>query len=171
MGLEDCWYCRLDGDRTGQTQEEQSSLFYSPMYTLYLSSAGYWKSLMNKTRVQTVSSVFPRLTTAERLQKLSDCTTHPPLVRWAITQDRCQQLHLPIPLNRTVPTTINPSLHSHKNCLCLCPDHNTGSCISPYLLVLLLSFFCPLSISQSFHERDHHHGPLPLTQGQSPYLR
>lgn len=90
---------------------------------------------------------------------------HLPPARCALTQDRCQQLHLPIPLNRTVPTTINPPLHSHKNCLCLCPDHNTSSCISHYLLFLSLSCFCPLSISHCFHYR--HDGLLPLTQGQS----
>lgn len=105
---------------------------------------------------------------AEKLQSLSDCKTHLPPVCWAITQDRCQQLHPHIPLNVTAPTTISPPLHSHKSYLCLFPDHNTSSCISPHLLLLLLSCFCPLSVSQCFHKRYHHYGLLPLTQGQSP---
>lgn len=80
---------------------------------------------------------FPQLRCCRTSQMVKPTS---PLVRSSdITRARCQQLHFPIPLNITVPTTLNPSVRSHKNCLCLCPNHNTSSCISPRSLFLFLS--------------------------------
>lgn len=127
--------------------------------------------LSRGNRTERNRKLFPAALRPE--SQLTGLINHLHRVRWAVTLDRCQQLHRPIPLDRTAPTTIKPPPHPHSIPTEIASlsalDHNTSFCNPPHLLFFLLLHYTTFALSAflCFHERYHHYGLFPLTQGQS----